>query len=138
MAGLSAHSRLSSTRLHALAAALDLIGLALVLVLALLYIPAEQADRRALLLTLATVPIGFVVFAVMPRRVALQPEIFVERRSPLVYLTLGFPVGAALITLLAMGLSRSFDSFAGFALVLAADAGRNAWEWLRHRLAARA
>ncbi len=134
---MDAAPQLRSTRLHALAAALDLAGLALVLALAVFYIPVEQADRRALLLALATVPIGFVVFAVMPRRVALQPEPFVERRSPLVYLTLGFPLGAAFVTLLAMGLSRSFDSFAGFALVLAADAGRNAWEWLRHRLAAR-
>ncbi len=135
---MDAATQFRSTRLHALAAALDLIGLALVLALALFYIPVEQADRRALLLTLATAPIGFVVFAVMPRRVALPPEPFVERGSLLVRLTLGFTVGADLITLLAMSLSRSFDSFAGFALVLAADAGRNAWEWLRHRLAARA
>ena len=134
---MSADSRLRSTHLHALAAALDLIGLALVLALALFYIPAEQADRRALLLTLATVPIAFVVFAVMPRRVALQPEPYVERGSLLLRLTLGFPPAFALLTLLAMGLSRSFDGFAGFALVLAADAGRNGWEWLRHRLAAR-
>ena len=134
---MSADARLRSTQLHALATLLDLVGLALVLALALLWIPAEQADRRMLLLSLATVPIGFVVFAVMPRRVALQPEPYVERRSLMLYLTLGFPLGAMLITLLAMFFSRSFDSFAGFALVLAADAGRNGWEWLRHRLAAR-
>lgn len=134
---MGAASQLRSTRLHVLATTLDLAGLALVIILALFYIPVEQADRRALLLTLATVPIAFVVFAVMPRRVAMQPEPYVERRSLLVRLTLAFPVAFALITLLAMGLSNSFDSFAGFALVLAADAGRNLWEWLRHRFAAR-
>lgn len=134
---MGAASQLRSTRLHATAAALDLLGLALVLALAFFCIPAEQANRRALLLTLATVPIAFVVFAVMPRRVAMQPEAFVERRSLLVRLTLSFPVAFTIITLLAMGLSNSFDGFAGFALVLAADAGRNLWEWLRHRFAAR-
>ena len=134
---MQAAGQIRSTRLHAIAAVLDLAGLALVLALALFWIPAEQADRRALLLSLATVPIGFVVFAVMPRRVALQPEPFVERGSLMLRLTLGFPLAFSLLTLLAMGLSRSFDGFAGFALVLAADAGRNLWEWLRHRLVAR-
>ena len=133
---MQAVAQFRSTRLHAIAAVLDLAGLALVLALAFLWIPAEQADRRALLLVLATVPIGFVVFAVMPRRVALQPEPFVERGSLMLRLTLGFPPAFALLTLVAMGLSRSFDGFAGFALVLAADGGRNLWEWLRHRLAA--
>ena len=132
-----AGSPLAATHLHALAALLDLAGLALLILLALLWLPAEQADRRALLLTLATVPIAFVVFAVMPRRVALQPEAYVERRSLFTYVTLGFPPVFTLLTLLLMGLSRSFDSFAGFALLLAADAGRNLWEWLRHHLAGR-
>lgn len=129
---------LRSTRLHALAATLDLAGLALLMVLALFGIPPEQADHRALMLVLATVPIAFVVFAVMPRRVTFRPETHVERRSLLVYLTLGFPPAFTLLTLLLMLLSRSFDSFAGFALLLAADGGRNLWEWLRHHLAARA
>ena len=124
-------------RLHALAALLDLGGLALVLLQALLWVPATQADRRILLLSLAVVPVAFLLFAAIPRRVQFLAETAVPRRSMMVYASFGWPV---VVTLLSIGLvaaSASYDSFAGFSLLLAVDAGRNLWEYLSLRLRAR-
>jgi hypothetical protein len=121
-------------RLHARAAALDLAGLALVLLQARFLVPAAEADRRVLLLVMAVVPIALLVFAVMPRRVQFLAETAVPRRSLMVYATLGVPVLVTVLTLALVAASGSFDSFAGFSLLLAADAGRNAWEVLRLRL----
>lgn len=120
-------------RLHASAAGLDLLGLALLLAETLLIVPGDQADRRVLILVLCVVPIALVVFLLVPRRAGLLRETEVPGRSLMVYATLGTPVLVGLLTLLLVGVSRSFDSFAGFALVLAADAGRNLCEWLRQR-----
>lgn len=126
-----ASETLPTAKLHALAAALDLAGLTLVSLEALFWVPAEAADRRVLLLTVAVVPIALVVFAMMPRRSGFLPERDVARRSLMVYASLGVPLLVTLLTLLLVGMSRSYDSFAGFALLLAADGGRNLWESLR-------
>jgi len=120
-------------RLHALAAGLDLAALALLYAETLLSVPPDQADRRVLILVLCVVPIALVVFLLVPRRAGLLRETEVPGRSLMVYATFGVPIAMGLLTLLLVGVSRSFDSFAGFALVLAADAGRNLCEWLRNR-----
>jgi len=125
------------SKLHALATALDLTGLGLLLLQALCFIPAAQADRRILLLVLSAVAVAFVLFLLLPRRAGLLRETHAPRRSLLVVATLGMPVTVSLLTLLLVGLGGSFDSFAGFALLLAADAGRNLCEWLRNRSPAR-
>ena len=127
----SSHIKLS--RLHGLAASLDSVGLALVLLQAWFFVPAAEADHRVLLLTLCTVPIALVVFFLVPRRAGLKAETHTERRSLMAYVTLGTPFLATALTILLVALSHSFDSFAGFALVIAADAGRNLCEWLRNR-----
>lgn len=129
---------LASARLHAYAAALDLAGLSLVLLQALYWVPAAEADRRILVLILAVVPLALLVFAVMPRQVQFRPETGVPRRSLLVYATLGLPLLVTLLTLVLVGVNDSFDSFAGFALLLAADGGRNLWECLSLGLRGRA
>lgn len=127
---MSAARPLKLTQLHALAAGFDLLALLLILAQALFFTPAAAADRRVLWLSLAVVPIAFLLFALMPRRVLFQPETEVARRSLMVYASLGLPLVAGLLTLVLVGVSRSFDSFAGFALLIAADGGRNLWEWL--------
>lgn len=109
---------------------MDLAGLALVSLQAFLWVPAEAADRRILWLTLAAVPVASIVFAVMPRRASFLPETKVARRSLLVVASLGLPLLATLLTLLLVGLNQNFDAFAGFALLIAADGGRNLWESL--------
>lgn len=121
------------TRLHGLAALLDLVALALLFAETLLCVPVEQADRRVWILVLCAVPIALVLFLLVPRRAGLLRETEVPGRSLMVIATLGVPVVMGLLTLSLVGVSRSFDSFAGFALVLAADAGRNLCEWLRNR-----
>ncbi len=83
------------------------------------------------------VPLAFLVFAVMPRHVQFLPETEVPRRSLLVYATLGLPLLVTMLTLVLVAVNDSFDSFAGFALLLAADGGRNLWESLNLRLRAR-
>ena len=125
------------TRLHARAALLDLSGLALASLQALFLVPAPQADRRILLLVLAVVPVAFLLFALLPRRVQFLAETAVPRRSLMVYASLGMPVLVTLLSLASVAASGSYDSFAGFSLVLAADGGRNLWEWLSLRLRAR-
>lgn len=121
------------SRLHALAALLDLLALALLFAMTLLMVPAAQADRHLLALVPCAVPVALVVFLLVPRRAGLLRETEVPGRSLMVYATLGAPVLVGLLTLSLVGASRSFDSFAGFPLVLAADAGRNLCEWLRNR-----
>lgn len=118
------------TRLHLGAAALDLAGLALALMQALWFVPAEQADHRAILLTLCVVPAAFVIFLLVPRRAGLQRETRTPRRSLLVYATLASP---AVVTLLMLVLVAASRSYAGFGLLLAADAGRNLCEYVRNR-----
>ena len=137
IASTPAGENLSTVKLHVLAAALDLAGLALVCLEALFWVPAGAADRRVLLLSLAVVPVALVVFAAMPRRSGFLPEREVARRSLMVYASLGVPLLVTLLTLLLVGVNRSFDSFAGFALLLAADGGRNLWESLSLRFGRR-
>ncbi len=121
------------THLHAMAAGLDLLALALVLLLAWAWVPPEHADRRVFGVMLAVVPVAFAVFLLVPRRAGLLAETEVPRRSLMARATLAVPIVVGLLTLLLVGLNRDFDGFAGFALVLAADAGRNCCEWLRQR-----
>jgi NADH:ubiquinone oxidoreductase subunit 2 (subunit N) len=121
------------SRLHGMATTLDLVGLALVLLQAWFLVPPAEADHWVLLMSLCVVPIAMVVFFLVPRRAGLQAETHTERRSLLVYATLGVPVLVSLLTLLLVWAAHSFDSFAGFALLIAADAGRNLCEWLRNR-----
>jgi|GEM_PF-4845066 len=125
------------TRLHTWAALLDLSALSLLELQAWFLVKPAEADRRVLILALVVVPLSLVVFAVMPRRALLKPETTVPRRSLMLYASLGLPVAAGALTLLLVALSGSFDSFAGFALLIAADAGRNLWEGLRQRFTER-
>ena len=122
------------SRLHLFGALLDLAALAVLFAETRLLVAPEQADGRVWVLVLAVVPIALVVFLLVPRRAGLLRETEVPGRSLMVYATLGAPVLVGLVTLLLVGVSRSFDSFAGFALVLAADSGRNCCEWLRNRV----
>ena len=121
------------SRMHLTAAAVDLAGLALVSTQALWLVPAEQADRRVLLLSLCVVPAALVIFLLLPRRAGLQRETHAPRRSLLVCVTLASPAVVTLLMLSLVAASRSYDSFAGFGLLLAADAGRNLCESLRNR-----
>ena len=128
---------LAGARLHVYAAALDIAGLLLLFLQAIYQVPVAEADRRILLLTAAVVPVAFLVFAVMPRRAQFLPETEVPRRSVMVYASLGLPLLVTLLTLVLMAVNDSFDSFAGFALLLAADGGRNLWESVNLHLRAR-
>ena len=129
----SSADSITTVRLHAYAAALDLAGLALLLLQALFTVPTPEADHRVLALTVAVVPIAFLLFAVMPRRSGLLPEADVPRRSLLSYVSFGVPLLVTLLTLVLVAVNKSFESFAGFALLLAADGGRNLWESLSAR-----
>lgn len=131
---MNASATITTLRLHTLAALLDLAGLALLLLQGRFLVPAAEADRRILLLTAGVVPLSFLVFAVMTRRVQFLAETEVPRRSLVVYASFGVPVLVTLVTLALVAVNRSFDAFAGFALLLAADAGRNLWESLSLRL----
>jgi hypothetical protein len=128
---------LSSVRLHALAALLDVAGLTALMLQAFFWMPPAQADRHILLLVASAPLISLVAFALVPRRTQLGVDRSSERRAIVAYANLGFPVAFTLLTGLLVGLNGSFDSFAGFALLVAADAGRNLREALWHGLSGR-
>ncbi|HSC48321.1 MAG TPA: hypothetical protein VLG68_09565 [Gammaproteobacteria bacterium] len=128
---------LSPLRLHAFAALLDFAGLAAMVLQALYWIPPMQADRRILVLVACAPLISLVVFALVPRRTMLGSDTATERRAIVVYGNLGFPVVFSLLTGLLVAVNGSFDSFAGFALLVAADGGRNLREALWHGLSGR-
>ena len=128
---------LSSARLHALAALLGVAGLVVLMLQAFFWIPPAQADRHILVLVACAPLISLVVFALVPRRTMLGADRSSERRSIVVYGNLGFPIAFTLLTGFLVAWNGSFDSFAGFALLVAADAGRNLREALWHGLSGR-
>ena|SRR5690242_12296217 len=121
------------TRLHLMSGALHLAGLLLVLAQAFWFVPPQQSDHRVLVLTLCVVPAALVVFLLVPRRAGLKRESTVPQRSFLVYMELGSPVVLTLLTLSLVAVNKSYDSFAGFGMVLAVGVGHNLCEWLRNR-----
>ena len=123
--------QVQALHLYALALLLDATGLALLLLQARYGLSGPPANRGVLLLTLCVPFITLLVLLVMPGRVSLKPETWLPRRSMVVRLNLALPPGLSVLTLLLVGLSGSFDSFAGFAVFLAIIAGYHLREWLR-------
>src|SRR5579872_666275 len=107
--------QIAALHLYVLALLLDAAGLAALLLQARYGLSGPPANRGVLLLTLCAPFISLLVLAVVPGRVTLKPEIQFPRRSLVVWVNLGLPVGLTLLTLLLVGVSGSFDSFAGFA-----------------------
>lgn len=116
---------------HLLALLLGLAGTALTLVQARYWLTRET--HGILIWLIACVPlIAAVVFAIGPRHVTKDRSPLRPIRSAMVLGNLSAPVVLTLLTLGLVAASGRFDHFAGFAILVAANAGRN----LRDLLAA--
>lgn len=130
-------AQVRALHLYALAFLLDATGLALLLLQARYGLSGPPANRGVLLLILCVPVVTLLVLLVVPGRVSLKPETRFPRRSLVVRLNLALPVGLSILTLLLVGWSGSFDSFAGFAVFLAIIAGYHLREGLRQLWLAR-
>ncbi len=127
----SARRCVSAVTLQLVATLLGLMGTALVIVQALFWIPSRHANLAVLIL-MAFVPlIAAVVFALVPRRVEEDNAQGYSVRAPMVWITLGLPVLLTILVMALIGAGGNFDNFAGLALLLEANSGRNLRDWVR-------
>ncbi|MGH8378214.1 MAG: hypothetical protein ACRER7_04600 [Gammaproteobacteria bacterium] len=123
--------RISVVTLQLIATLLGLIGTALVIVQALFWIPIGYANLAALILTACVPLIAAIVFAVVPRRATEDNARNYLLRAPMAWINLALPVLFTFLAMILIGISGSFDNFVGFALLLAANTGRNLRDFLR-------
>jgi hypothetical protein len=110
---------------------LGLVGTALTLLQGRYWL-AQAADNRVLILTACVPLIAAIAFAIAPRHAAEDDSKFRPLRSWTVWGNLLAPVGLTALTLIAVAASGSFQDFAGFAMLLAANAGRNLRDLIHH------
>lgn len=127
----SARRCISAVTLQLVATLLGLMGTALVIVQALFWIPSHHANLAVLILTAFVPLIAAVVFALVPRRVEEDNAQGYSVRAPMVRITLGLPVLLTILVMALVGAGGNFDNFAGLALLLAANSGRNLRDWVR-------
>lgn len=113
------------------ALSLGLVGTALTLLQGRYWL-AQAADNRVLILTACVPLIAAIAFAIAPRHAAEDDSKFRPLRSWTVWGNLLAPVGLTALTLIAVAASGSFQDFAGFAMLLAANAGRNLRDLIHH------
>lgn len=127
----SARRCISAVTLQLVATLLGLMGTALVIVQALFWIPSRHANLAVLILTAFVPLIAAVVFALVPHRVEADNAQGYSMRAPMVWITLGLPVLLTILVMALIGIGGNFDNFAGLALLLAANSGRNLRDWVR-------
>lgn len=110
---------------------LGLVGTALTLLQGRYWL-AQAADNRVLILTACVPLLAAIAFAIAPRHAAEDDSKFRPLRSWTVWGNLLAPVGLTALTLIAVAASGSFQDFAGFAMLLAANAGRNLRDLIHH------
>ena len=113
------------------AMSLGLIGTALTLLQGRYWL-AQAADNRVLILTACVPLIAAIAFAIAPRHATEDDSKFRPLRSWLVWGNLLAPAGLTALTLIAVAASGRFQDFAGFAILLAANAGRNLRDLIHH------
>jgi drug/metabolite transporter (DMT)-like permease len=116
---------------HLIAMLLGLAGTALILLQGRYWL-TEAADSRVLILTACVPLIAAVAFAIAPRHAAEDHSVWRPLRSWLVWGNLLAPVALTVLTLALITASGHFEDFAGFAMLLAANAGRNLRDLLHH------
>jgi hypothetical protein len=110
---------------------LGLVGTALTLLQGRYWL-AQAADNWVLILTACVPLLAAIAFAIAPRHAAEDDSKFRPLRSWTVWGNLLAPVGLTALTLIAVAASGSFQDFAGFAMLLAANAGRNLRDLIHH------
>lgn len=123
--------RIRIVNLHLAALLLGLVGTALTLLQGRYWL-AHAADSRVLILTACVPPIAAIAFAIAPRHTLEDHSAFRSLHSWIVWLNLLFPVALTGLTMLLIAASGRFENFAGFAMLLAANAGRNLRDLVHH------
>ncbi|HET7649588.1 MAG TPA: hypothetical protein VFL15_02670 [Gammaproteobacteria bacterium] len=109
---------------HLIALLLGLTGTALTLLQARYWL-AQPADPRVLTLVACVPLIAAIAFAVAPRHVQEDRSPFRPIRSWVVSGNLLAPLILTVLALLLAAFSGTFEHVAGFAVLVAANAGRN-------------
>ncbi|MGH8397899.1 MAG: hypothetical protein ACRETA_06610 [Gammaproteobacteria bacterium] len=117
--------------LQLIATLLGLVGTTLVIIQALFWIPIGHANIAALILTAFVPLIAAIVFAIVPRRAAEEDARDYHLRAPMAWINLALPVLFTSLAMMLIGINGSFDNFVGFALLLAANTGRNLRDFVR-------
>jgi hypothetical protein len=128
---VSQQAQIRIVTVHIVAMAFGLIGTALTLLQGR-YWSAQATDPRVLILTACVPLIAAVVFAIAPRHVAENDAMFRPLHSWAVWGNLLAPVGLTVLTMILVAASGRFQDFAGFAMLLAANAGRNLRDLIHH------
>lgn len=124
--------QLRVSTVHLIALLLGLAGTALSLLQGRYGLP-QTANSKVLILIACVPPIAAIAFALGPRHTHADPSPFRPLRSWMVWGNLLFPPLLTILTLVLAAASGRFENFAGFTLLLAANAGRNLRE-LVHQL----
>jgi hypothetical protein len=123
--------RISEFSLQLIAVILGFAGTASVIVQAWLWIPSAHANRAVLILTACVPVIAAIVFTLVPRRIQDNRDHGYALHAPMVWITIGLPLLITVLSMVLIGESGNFNNFAGLALTLAANAGRNAQDFVR-------
>lgn len=130
----SAHRRISEASLQLTATLLGLVGTALVIVQALFWIPSSHANRAVLIITAFVPAIAAIFFALAPRRVEQHTAQSYALLAPMVWIAIGLPLLLTILVMALIGMSGNFNNFAGLALLLAANTGRNLRDFVHNLL----
>lgn len=122
---------ISALALQLAATLLGLIGTALVIVQASVWVPHSHASIAALIVTACVPLLAAGAFAVVPRRAEESNALRYPLTAPFVWLTLALPVALTVLALILVGVSGSFAHYFGLALLVAANAGRNLRDLVR-------
>jgi len=125
---------ISEIRLQLVATLLGFTGTALVIVQALFWIPSGHANLTVLIFTAFVPVIAAIFFALAPRRVEQRAVQGNALLAPMVWITVGLPLLLTILVMALIGISGNFNNFAGLALLLAANAGRNLRDFVRSLL----
>ena len=125
---------ISEIRLQLVATLLGLAGTALVIVQVLFWIPSGQANLAVLIFTAFVPVVAAIFFALVPRRVEQRAAQSYALLAPMVWITVGLPLLLTILVMVLIGMSGNFNNFAGLALLLAANAGRNLRDFVRSLL----
>lgn len=123
--------RIRIVTVHLSALLLGLAGTALTLVQGRYWL-AQAADERLLILTACVPLLAAIAFAIGPRHTVEDNSAFRPLHSWIVWGNLLAPVGLTLLALILVGVSGHFADFASFAMLVAANAGRNLRDLIHH------
>lgn len=127
----SGPAHISTLALQLASTLLGLAGTALVIVQAMFWIPRSHANVAVLILIACVPLIAAVAFTVVPRHAPESDALQYAWSAPMVWISLALPVALSILTLSLIGANGDFNSVAGLAVLLAANAGRNLRDMVR-------